>query len=131
MVAQAAVPRASTKVVHTIWLEGSFAWDNADDRAIGSNWNIAEEVCSSLQSDDWFKANGLNNETPKCVVSSVKQQPKYGKLVRQKDGSIFNYYPKQGFTGKDIILLIVHAEGKKILVVWQVFVTEHELIIEA
>jgi hypothetical protein len=101
-------------------------WDSTSDRANGINWNVADNVCYSLQEEGWFKANGLNAATPKCVVSSIEQSPKHGKLVLQPDGVAYNYMPEQGFIGKDMIVFIVNAEGKKVLVMWPVNVTEHE-----
>ncbi len=126
MAAQASGPKAATQVVKTIWLGGSFLWDSPEFRANGINWTVADNVCYSLQEEGWFRANGLNAAPSKCAVSSIERSPIHGKLALQADGVTYNYMPENGFVGKDMIVFIVNAEGKKIRVMWPVFVTEHE-----
>jgi hypothetical protein len=129
MVAQAAVPKAAAQVAKTIMLGGGVVLDYIDP-VKGQDWRVADNVCYTLQEEGWFRANGLNAATPKCVVSSIEQSPKHGKLVLQSDGFTYNYRPDPGFIGVDMIVFIVHAEGKNVRVMWPVDVAEHEITYE-
>ena len=91
------------------------------------SWAPAD-VCSHLMQEGFFGRPGggmMDVGDFKCVLLNVELQPAHGTLARQPDGSTI-YTPAKGFTGKDRIIYIVDAEGRKVRIVQDVTVEDAE-----